>query len=222
MTIDNDGLEKLLSAKLEISENLFNPPADQSRQALMANIRHTLFYCIQNQDEPASQKVLFHRQAESFIPQAIKDNLPYFLGIINENSLVLESERSQPKREATIPRRSIEEVQALEGNGLHRATELLAEAKEVGLLPSEVQVNMSDYNRVRNTLQSAGGQTISVINTSGMDRISMLQSQLEKYQQEIDNLSIDIRNTGGVFRASKGIWNGSKSPKEPSGIHWVV
>lgn len=202
--IDNDGLEKLLSAKLGISENLFNPPADQSRQALVANIRHTLFYCIQNQDEIASQKVLFHRQTEPFIPQAIKDTLPYFLGIINENALALESERSQLKREATILRRGIEEVEALKGNGLLRATELLAEAKEVGLLPSGVQVDMSDYNSVRSTLQSANGQNISDVCTSGMDRISMLQSQLEKYQQEIDNLSIDIRNTEEFLGQVKG------------------
>jgi hypothetical protein len=194
----------MLSAKLGISENLFNPPSDQSRPALAANIRHTLFYCIQNQDEIASQKVLFHRQAESFIPQAIKDTLPYFLGIINENSLALESERSQLKREATILRRSIEEVEALEGHGLHRATELLAEAKEVGLLPSDIQANLSDYNNVRSTLQLASEWKVADVSISGMDRISMLQSQLEKYQQEIDNLSIDIRNTEEFLGQVKG------------------
>jgi len=202
--VDNDGLEKMLSAKLGISENLFNPPSDQSRPPLAANIRHTLFYCIQNQDEIASQKVLFHRQTEPFIPQAIKDTLPYFLGIINENSLALESERSQLKREATILRRSIEEVELLEGNGLHRATELLAEAKEVGLLPSNVQTNLSDYNSVRDALQSACEWKVSNVSISGMDRISMLQSQLEKYQQEIDDLSIDIRNTEEFLGQVKG------------------
>jgi len=202
--IDNEGLEKILSAKIGISENLFNPPSDQSRQPLTANIRHTLFYCIQNQDEIASQKVLFHRQAETFIPQAIKDTLPYFLGIINENSLALESERSQLKREATILRRSIEEVEALEGNGLHRAIELLAEAKEVGLLPNDIQVNLSDYNSVREALQYASEGKVVSINISGMDRISMLQSQLEKRQQEIDDLSIDIRNTEEFLGQVKG------------------
>jgi hypothetical protein len=160
--VDNDGLEKILSAKLGISENLFNPPSDQNRSALAANIRHTLFYCIQNQDEIASQKILFHRQVEPFIPQAIKDTLPYFLGIINEKSLALESERSQLKREATILRRSIEEVEALEGNGLHRATELLAEAQEVGLFSSDEHVNLSDYDCVRNALQSASEWKLNI------------------------------------------------------------
>ena len=219
--IDNDGLERLLSAKLGISENLYNPPSDQSRPALAANIRHTLFYCIQNQDEIASQKVLFHRQAESFIPQAIKDTLPYFLGIINENSLALETERSQLRREATILRRSIEEVEALEGNGLHRATELLAEATEVGLLPNDIQVNMSDYNSVRNTLEQASEWKVASVSVSGMDRISMLQSQLEKTQQEIDGLSIDIRNTEEFLGQVKGYGtevNHQKSRLESIGL----
>ncbi|WP_265447703.1 DUF3732 domain-containing protein [Acetivibrio straminisolvens] len=193
--IDNDGLEKFLSAKIGISENLFKPPSDQSRNPLSANIRHTLYYCIQNQDEIASQKMLFHRQSEPFMPQAIKDTLPYFLGIINENALILESERSQLTREYNIILRSINEVEMLKGNGLHRATELLAEAKEVGLLPSDIQVNLSDYNSVRQALNEACQWKSVDITIAGMDRISLLQSQLQLKEQEIDGLSIDIRNS---------------------------
>ncbi|MEN6325625.1 MAG: DUF3732 domain-containing protein [Syntrophomonas sp.] len=193
--IDNEGLEKLLSDKLGISENLFKPPSDQSRNPLAANIRHTLYYCIQNQDEIASQKMLFHRQSEPFMPQAIKDTLPYFLGIINENALVLESERSQLTREGNIILRSINEVEMLRGNGLHRATELLSEAKEVGLLPSDIRVNLSDYNSVRQALIDACQWKPVDITIAGMDRISLLQSQLQLKEQEIDGLSIDIRNS---------------------------
>lgn len=193
--IDNEGLEKLLSAKLGISENLFKPPSNQSRNPLSANIRHTLYYCIQNQDEIASQKMLFHRQSEPFMPQAIKDTLPYFLGIINENALALESERSQLTRESNIIIRSINEVEMLRGNGLHRATELLSEAKEVGLLPLDIQVNLSDYNSVREALTTACQWDSVEITIAGMDRISLLQSQLQLKKQDIDGLSIDIRNS---------------------------
>jgi len=193
--VDNEGLEKLLSAKIGISENLSTPPADQSRQPLSANIRHTLFYCIQNQDEIASQKFLFHRQSEPFMPQAIKDTLPYFWGIINEDSLALESEKTMLKREATIIRRSLQEVELLKGNGLHKATELLAEAKEVGLISDDIYVDLSEYNSVRKALQGATSWKPVDVLVSGMDRISLLQSQLEEVNRNIDNLSIDIRST---------------------------
>jgi len=193
--IDNESLEKILSAKLGISENMFVPPVGQSRPRLSANIRHTLYYCIQNQDEIASQKSIFHRQSEPFIPQTIKDTLPFFLGIINEDSLALESEHVKLKRDAVILRRSIEEVELLKGNGLHRATALLAEAKEIGLIQSDNNVDMSDYNSVKQTLETAFQWTPIDIEVSGMDRVSMLQSELATTQQDIDDISIDIRNT---------------------------
>lgn len=193
--IDNSGLEKLLSSKLGISENLFNPPENQSRLPLSANIRHSLYYCLQNQDEIASQKFLFHRQAEPFMAQAIKDTLPYFLGIVGENTLVLESERTLLKREATILRKGIDEVDQLKGNGLDRATVLLSEAKEVGILPEDIQIDLSDYESVRNAMSVACNWKPNDISTTGMDRISLLQSQLSHTQNEIDQIGIDIRNT---------------------------
>ena len=202
--VDNDGLEKMLSAKIGISENLFIPPVGRSRPALSANIRHTLYYCLQNQDETASHKVLFHRQSEPFIPQSIKDSLSLFLGITNENSLVLETERTQLKREATILRRSIEEVDLLKGSGLNKAAMLLAEAKEVGLLAGDEQIDLSDYNDVRNALQSVNEHKTVKISTSGLDRISLLQSKVENYQHEIDDICIDIRNTEKFLGQIKG------------------
>lgn len=192
--IDSSGLEKLLSSKLGISDNLLNPPENQSRLPLSANIRHSLFYCLQNQDEIASQKILFHRQAEPFMAQAIKDTLPYFLGIVDENTLVLESERTLLKREATILSKSIDEVEQLKGNGLNRATALLSEAKEVGILPEDITIDSSDYESVRNAMSIACNWEPNNLSITGMDKISSLQSELLQIQNKIDQISIEIRN----------------------------
>jgi len=205
--INNDGLEKLLSDKIGINENIFHPPANQSREPLSANIRHTLYYCIQNQDELASQKILFHRQSEDFMTQAIKDTLPYFLGVINENALTLESELTQLKREYNIIKRSINEVEMLKGNGLHRATELLSEAKEVGLLQNDVIVDLSNYDIIREVLKDICNWKPVNIEISGMDRISLLQSKLSQKQEEVDALSIDIRNSEDFIHQVKGYSN---------------
>ncbi len=202
--ISNEGLEKILSAKLGISEIQFTPPPDQSRQPLPVNIRHSLFYCIQNQDEIASQDLLFHRQAEPFVGQAIKDTLPYFLGITDENSLALESELTQLKREATILRRNIEEAESVKGTGFQMAPGLLAEAQEVGLLPNDLKVNFSDYKNVRETLQTACQYKIASINISGMDRLSLLQNQLEELQHDINDAGINIRNAEEFIGQVKG------------------
>jgi hypothetical protein len=211
--INNEGIENLLSDRIGISENIYRPPLNQSREPLSANIRHTLYYCIQNQDELASQKILFHRQSEDFMTMAIKDTLPYFLGVINENALALESELTLLKRESNIIKRAISEIEMLKGNSLYRATALLSEAKEVGLLQSNTVVNLSDYNDIRSVLENICRWKPVDIEIAGMDKISLLQSQLRKKNDEHDALSIDIRNAEEFVYQIKGYLNEAEHQK---------
>lgn len=203
-SIDVAGLEKLLSQKIGISENLFTPPEGQSRHPLSANIRHTMFYCIQGQDEVAAQKTLFHKQNEQFVPQAIKDTLPYFLGIVNEHNLQLSAERTRLKRECLLIQRSIEEVQQLQGNGLERATILVEEAKTVGLIPENVVIDWDDYNAVRKVLKEACQWKPMNVQIAGMDRISLLQMQLQNDQVTLEDCDIDIRNAKEFLNENNG------------------
>ncbi|MBK8293111.1 MAG: AAA family ATPase [Flammeovirgaceae bacterium] len=83
-TTNTDTLELLLSRHAGIGENIHEPAQGQTRFALSANIRHALFFTFQQQSEVISNKYLFHKQSDPFIPQAIKDILPYFLGSVDE------------------------------------------------------------------------------------------------------------------------------------------
>lgn len=202
--IDVTGLEKLLSKKIGISENLFTPPSEQSRKPLSANIRHTMFYCIQGQDEIAAQKILFHKQSEPFVPQAIKDTLPYFLGIVNEHNLELASERTRLKRECLIIQRSIDEVQQLQGNGLERATALIEEAKFIGLISNNKVIDLNDYLSVRAALKEACQWNPVDVEIAGLDRISYLQTQIQNDQISLENCDIDIKNAKEFLNESNG------------------
>lgn len=82
-------IEAILTSSVGISENVTTVPEGQTRNPIAANIRHALMFCIQDQDEIDSRKILFHRQSEPFLPQTIKDVLPYFLGAIDEDVLRL-------------------------------------------------------------------------------------------------------------------------------------
>ena len=104
-----DAVEKFLAAAIEISENEHRPPVGQTRAPLEANIRHALVFAFQDQDEIDSKKVLFHRQGDNFIAQAIKDTLPYFLGAIDEDRLLKQAQLDAARRylrqtRATAPR----------------------------------------------------------------------------------------------------------------------
>ena len=75
-----------LAAFAGIRENL-HEPATGTRAALRASIRHSLFYCLQGQDEIASPSVLFHSQANEYTPQAMRDVMPFFLGAVPDDHI---------------------------------------------------------------------------------------------------------------------------------------
>ena len=132
-----EDIEIRIAARLGISPNLNTPPSGQTRPALTARFRHGLFYSFQEQDEIATRRSLFHRQSEPPITQALKDTLPYFLGVIQEDALAIEQRLRQYKRDLHVAERKLGEAQAIQGDGFFRAASLIGEARRLGLLPPE-------------------------------------------------------------------------------------
>lgn len=188
-----EGIEEMLSRRLGISENLNIPPECQTRPPLSANIRHALYYCFQNQDEIAARNFLFHKQSEDFITQAIKDTMPYFLGIINQESLVLESERTTLKRKLSLEKRRLEEERMLQGGGMLRATSLISEAECVGLLDSDANIDYDRYQSLYENLKMINEWRPVEIKSVGMNKLSFLQSRLLSNQEQLDAIAEEIR-----------------------------
>lgn len=189
------GIEKALTQRIGISENLNMPPDGQSRLPLAANIRHALYYCFQGQDEIAAKNFLFHRQSDGFVTQAIKDTIPYFLGAVSEEALALENERTVLKRKLTIERRRLEENRSLMGGGFERAIKLIGEAKQVGLIDSYTQIDYQNYQEIFSLLQGTLSWTPQMVSSgSGMDRLTFLQSKLQDAQNECDDIGSSLEN----------------------------
>lgn len=192
---NSSGIEKTLTQRIGISENLNTPPEGQSRLPLAANIRHALYYCFQGQDEIAAKNFLFHRQSDDFVTQAIKDTIPYFLGAINEEALALENERAVLKRRLTIERRRLEENRHLMGGGFERAVKLFGEARQVGLIDSSTQVDYQNYQEVFSLLQDTLNWSPQMVSSgSGMDRLTFLQSKLQEARNEYDEIGVNLDN----------------------------
>ena len=192
---NSSGIEKTLTQRIGISENLNTPPEGQSRLPLAANIRHALYYCFQGQDEIAAKNFLFHRQSDDFVTQAIKDTIPYFLGAINEEALALENERAVLKRRLTIERRRLEENRHLMGGGFERAVKLIGEARQVGLIDSSTQVDYQNYQEVFSLLQDTLNWSPQMVSSgSGMDRLTFLQSKLQEARNEYDEIGVSLDN----------------------------
>lgn len=126
-------LEGLLTAHAGIQSNVHEPPIGQTRATLSANVRHALFFCFQQQSEVISQRHLFHKQSEPFIPQAIKDVLPYFLGAVTDEHVAKMQKLRQLRRDLKAVEKKLSELEAIRGSGVTRAHSLLAEARDLGL-----------------------------------------------------------------------------------------
>lgn len=181
--INVDGLEDILSKRLGIAENLNTPPSHQSRNPLSANIRHALYYCFQNQDEIAARSFIFHTQSEDFITQAIRDTLPYFLGIISEEALALENSRKVLNRKLRIEKRKIEENELFQGKGSSKSLSLISEAKNVGLIQNDFDFK-SDKDIITLFKQILKWQP-ETASFPGVDRLSYLQTTLNKLNDQL-------------------------------------
>lgn len=199
------GIEKALTQRIGISENLNTPPDGQSRLPLAANIRHALYYCFQGQDEIAAKNFLFHRQSDDFVTQAIKDTIPYFLGAISEEALALENERTVLKRKLSVERRRLEENRSLMGGGFERAIKLIGEARQVGLIDASTKIDYQNYQEIFSLLQNALNWTPQMVTSgSGMDRLSFLQSKLQEVQNEYDDIGATLDNARKFYGETSG------------------
>tara|TARA_R110000744_G_scaffold35055_2_gene81404 strand:- start:352 stop:2286 length:1935 start_codon:yes stop_codon:yes gene_type:complete len=132
------GVVAFLTSKLGIPEQVTEVPDEQTRSSIKIGFKHSRYYLFQGQDEVAAKRILFHRQSEPHIPQAIKDTLPYFMGAANDNRLSEIEKLRSLKRSKVRLLKHLKEIESLKGEGLQKGHDLLAEAQAVGLYESRV------------------------------------------------------------------------------------
>lgn len=198
-----EAIERLLTERIGISENIHIPDKDETRIPLVANIRHSLFYCFQSQDEIAARSVLFHRQSEDFITQAIKDTLPYFLGAVKEEEITLLSERHEKTRELNRLKRKIAENESVRGESSEKAISLLIEAESVGLVGDISGIEKMNFNIIHSVLQSIRLKDTDA--TTGMqDKLSSLQRQLKLKEEDLSRIQMGIDEANATLQYATG------------------
>lgn len=199
---NDDALKSFLSDLIGISANQNTPDLGQSRGSLRADIRHSTFYLFQDQNQIANRRLLFHRQQEQFIPQAIKDSLPYFLGIIQENQLILEQELRIARRELRIAQRRLEETLSIASEQTDVGRRLLVEAQQIGLISVETVAENTEeiLLALRQALEWEPTDLPMIVD----DRFSRLQlerdelyANLKRKQDKIDAANSFVREAEG-------------------------
>ena len=132
-TTNTKGLVSLLSNLSGISDNIHDPPADQTRAPLSATVRHAISLCFQPQDEIIRRQQLFHGAADNFVAQGLKDVLPYFLGAVDDEYVRKREGLRRLREQLRAVDRQLSELRALRGDGISKAATLLAQARDAGL-----------------------------------------------------------------------------------------
>ncbi len=151
--ITRDSLKTQLSAILGISENLNIPAEGATRNPLEASARHAILFCLQAQDEIANRRYLFHRQGDQYLPQIIRDVLPYFLGVVDEDHFYALKRYQDIRKRLRRLEREYAEAQEIASDASNKESVLLGEAQRVGL--TEHKAKVEDSNSILTLLREA-------------------------------------------------------------------
>lgn len=198
-TTNPKALEKLLTTHTGISQNIHEPPSGQTRDPLSANIRHALFYCFQQQSEVISNRHLFHKQNEQWIPQAIKDTMPYFLGAVDDEYVAKMAELRRLRLELRGLERKLAEHEAVRGSGISRAQSLIIEAVDLGLRPAGTTT--SEWEESVTLLKD-------IISNSFLDEeneISEEGDEFERLQENRQQLTHDLHRIKDQLLAAQAL-----------------
>jgi len=188
-----DGLRSLLASKIGLSESV-HTPEKPTRDPLRVTVKHSRIFCFQPQytiDQPGH---LFYNQTEEFVPQAIRDTMPYLIGAVREDSLKLEHQLSEKRKEYNRLLRYQKDAERMTTKVRSQAIELAEEAKQLGLIDSDksFQSMKEALDSLYQVLDWTGEE--QDINGSN-DSMNLLVAQKRELKLELTKINEDISIT---------------------------
>jgi len=209
--INRSTLKKILSDHAGISENIHEPVQGQTRHKLVANIRHSLFFTFQHQNEISSEKFLFHNQGEQGKAQAIKDVLPYFLGAVDDDYVSKRKQLRKYRRNLRTLKQNLSEYEAIEGEGINQAKNLLIEAQDFGLWREPIPKTLPDSINALKKLQQAPVSMEEEIISKG--------ETFENLQEEQYNLKQELGFVKAKYETAKGFKSDQNAYTAGADVH---
>lgn len=198
-------LKTLLSQSLGIIDYSHEVKPGQTRNTGNADISKALFYCFQGQTEIDDNNFLFHRQGEHFIPQSIKDYLPFFLGAITDDYIQGKEELRKLKRKLKVLEGKISENERLRGNNFEQAYALINEAKDVGLIPQNValpetwqQIGLMLKQALSKSIENEVGDPDETLLDKLFDKQHVLRGKYRSASDEL-KLYVNLKKTTGGY-----------------------
>src|SRR5690606_16678883 len=178
----SDAIRQQIGRRIGIGDPRSEVPGNAFTAPLRANLGHAMLLCLQNQDEVALKRSLFHRQNdEAHIRNALKTTIPYFLGAVPEDQAARQQELLQARRALRRAQSDLKVAQDLNRDVEVRLRSLLNEARVHGLV-SEDEIPDGD----RSAILAILGRAASFQATHSFDDQGRRQRELELGQQASD------------------------------------
>lgn len=175
-----------------------------SRQATPVTFKHSRFYCFQPQTDIDQRDFLFyHQKKDTWTEQAMKDTLPYFLGAIESENILLERQLADKRRNLNRLERELKDSQSIVDKTMGQVFELINEAKQVGLIQRDRFAK--DRDNGLNILQEINKKDI-IQDSSNIDNemLDELQRNMQTLVQKRSYINGNIKTTEKYQNENKG------------------
>lgn len=200
-TTNIDTVVDRLTRVIGIGLNVHEPPAGQTRAPIAARLRHALAFVFQPQNEISEPGFLFHKQGDTWVAQAIKDTLPYFLGAVEDDFVAKKARLKELRRELRDLERTLARHEAVAGKGLGRAGALISEARDVGLLEPDTAADTWDeaVEHLRLASKSSPEEQLARY------ELSLDQTELRKLNSDRSRLRQTMRRQAAELEAMRSL-----------------
>jgi len=184
---DTTVVRGLLSERIGVDEYRIEPAEDRLTSPFDVSIRQALLFCFQKQTEIGLQQFLFHRQSDSYVRDAIRDTLPYFLGATRPDEASLRRQVLVAKRLLRRAERDLAIAREDDETYSTRMAALVDEARGMGLLGGDVSGTWADL--LRAALQPQGADSREASNVGSRDGLlaqrRAIRAQLREAESEL-------------------------------------
>ncbi len=204
---DIRSVREQLGRRIGIEENEHEGREGSPRNGLEANLGHAMLLCLQGQGEIANRSLLFHRQGETGIADAIRDTLPYFLGAVPREQGLLRQRLSEARRELRRAEADLQQARMFNEDAEVQVRGLVTEAITLGLLPNDIEGGRTELHQalervaVSEPAQPVGDDEFVIRRSELESRRSDLQARLRAVGEKIALLN-KLRSGGDEFGAA--------------------
>ncbi|WP_269411370.1 DUF3732 domain-containing protein [Lentibacillus daqui] len=153
------------------------------------SIRNTIPYLLQDDDVIISKNTLL-RGTNDERKQSVIESLPYFLGIVDEDTLSKELEFKKITRQINRIEKEVKANEAIIFGDSNKALNLVQEAIQLGLIDNEENIDEWDNDELLKKLAAVANWNITVESKINEDLLPNLYTQLTNEQSKV----IEIKN----------------------------